>query len=602
MRTHALSLLAAAVLCALFPSPVYSDAPSIGSQQSSPAPLAPSPEAARRNAFNIFNAVHSAARQWGSSLDHNGMSFFLATVPEGSVLFHGDRKPDRPVGVEWLAFEIEHAQVFARSEDPHEEWQRPPPTETGRHDLLRYEGHGSKSLLVQDPPRPAIRDDQQHPMALPDGDFSKPDRGDDGKRRPRRRRAGRGYLQTYRAQRPLNLLYIDGMAAGKCAYGPLDTQDYVLLDWEIERPDFGWNDELARAEQLCNMADKWGDAGTPIDGFVRMEAGFEIIYCHFEQGGGLERIAVDASPFMNETGWVDWSASNFEWIRACSLRYHGFPAERMTLDWSSMVSAFFYDVNLTNPDPTRPELPRVLNTTRWERRSIKQKVEEVIRERHPAKRHDDGAARLNINWQGVVDMIVTRYSDRLAQLASGDLSADESHYIVNFLLSPFTDAASPAPYRPSLERCASLHLGPALARNGTSAWTAQDELIGAAVETVSRRICQVLIDAWAALGSTGSRQQQRQGEKEKENKREKVGVEESVAGLVGELGWTTWRECGKCASPREVCFVAMFPIGMPEDHYAPRCKNATELSWGMGMSYWRWDPRGDGRSSVASDE
>ncbi|KAL8369975.1 hypothetical protein RB595_000369 [Gaeumannomyces hyphopodioides] len=604
MRAHVLNPLAAAVLCALFPSPVYSDASSIGSQQSSQAPLAPSPEAARRNAFKIFNAVHSAARQWGSSLNHNGMSFFLATVPEGSVFFHGDGKPDRPEGMEWLAFEIEHAQVFARSEDPHEDWQEPPPPEASRHDLLRYEGHGGKSLLAQAAARPAIPDDQQRPIALPDGDSSGPDDGDGdgdgGRRRPRRPRAHRGYLQTYRAQRPLNLLYIDGMAAGKCAYGPLDTQDYVLLDWEVDRPDSGWGDELARAKQLCDVANKWGDAGTPIDGFVRMEAGFEIIYCHFEEGGGLEPIAVDASPFMNETGWVDWKASNFEWIRACSLRYNGFPAERITIDWSSMVSAFFYDVNLTNPDPTRPELPRVLNTTRWERQAIKQRVEEVLQDRHPAKRHGE-TSRPSVNWQGVVDMIVTRYSDRLAQLASGDLSADESRYIINFLLSPFTDATSPAPYRPSLARCASLHLEPALARNGTSAWTAQDELIGAAVGAVSRRICQVLIDAWVALGSTDSRQQKWRQEEEEE-KGEMVRVDESAAGLIGELGWTTWRECGKCASPREVCFVAMFPMGRPEDHYAPRCKNATELGWGMGMSYWRWDPRGDGKPPAAPDK
>ncbi|KAL8330859.1 hypothetical protein RB593_001691 [Gaeumannomyces tritici] len=605
MRTHVLNPLAAAVLCVLFPSVVYSDAPSIGLQWPSSAPLAPSPEAARRNAFKIFNAVHSAARQWGSSLDHNGMSFFLATVPEGSVFFHGDSKPDRPEGVEWLAFEIEHAQVFARSEDP-ENW----PPQASRHDLLRYEGHGSKSLLVQAAPRPAVPDYQQRPMALSDGDSSEPDEhgdddddDDDRRRRSRRFRPGRGYLHTYRAQRQLNLLYIDGMAAGKCAYGPLDTQNYVLLDWDVSRPDAGWNDELARAKQLCDVANTWGDAGTPIDGFVRMEAGFEIIYCHFEEGGGLEPVAVDASPFMNETGWVDWEVSRFEWIRASTLRYNGLPADRITIDWSSMVSVFFYDVNITNPDPKRPELPRVLNTTARERQAIKQRVGEVLQERHPANRHGEAAARTNINWQGVVDMIVTRYSDRLALLASGDLSAGESRSMVNFLLSPFTDAAGgPAPYRPSLERCASLHLGPALARNGTSAWTAQDELIDAAVGAVSRRICQVLVDAWVALGGSGSRRgQQRRQEEQEEVGEETVKVDEWVAGLVGELGWTTWRECGKCASPREVCFVAMFPLGGPEDHYAPRCRNATELGRGGGMSYWRWDPRGN-NSAAASGE
>ncbi|KLU87214.1 hypothetical protein MAPG_06216 [Magnaporthiopsis poae ATCC 64411] len=615
MRAPVLSPLAAAVLCALFPPLVSSDAPSIDPRLSSSNPLAPSPEATRRNAFKIFNAVHSAARQWGSSLDHNGMSFFLATVPEGNVFFHGASTPDRPEGMEWLAFEIEHSQVFARSADPDEEevsspagGKQEPARGASWHDLFRYEGHGSKSLLTGAAPRPAIpKDQQQHPMALSDGRVSNNDSGGDGGRPRPPRRSGPGYFQTYRAQRQLNLLYIDGMAAGKCPYGPLDTQDYVLLDWDVEegerrKPGFGWSIELARAHQLCDVvAKKWEDAGTPIDGFVRMEAGFEIIYCHFEDGGGLERIAVDASPYKNQTGWVDWEASSFEWLRACSLRYNGFPAERITIDWSSMVSAFFYDVNLTNPDPRRPELPRVVNTTRWQRQAIKQRVDEVLEERHPAKRYGQ-TPQPNINWQGVVDSIVTRYSDRLAALASGTLSASESHSMINSLLLPFTSTASPTPYRPSLERCSSLYLEPALAHNGTSSWTAQDEFISAAVGTVSRRICQVLIDAWVALSTSSQQQRQQQQEGEEEGKMMAVSVDKSMAQLVGQLGWSTWRECGRCASPLEICFVAMFPFGTPEDHYAPRCKNASELGWDTGTNYWLGPVDGAGGSSAMSGE
>jgi len=71
--------------------------------------IAPSEDAIRQNAFHIFNAVHSAMRQWGSSINHNGMSFFLATVPAGQPLYHGTRDSERPQGFEWLAFEAEHA-------------------------------------------------------------------------------------------------------------------------------------------------------------------------------------------------------------------------------------------------------------------------------------------------------------------------------------------------------------------------------------------------------------------------------------------------------------------------------------------------------------
>jgi hypothetical protein len=66
------------------------------------------------NANHLFNAVHSSMRQWGSSLNHNGMSFFLATVPAGTQLYHGTSNPEPIEGMQWLAFEPEHALIFAR--------------------------------------------------------------------------------------------------------------------------------------------------------------------------------------------------------------------------------------------------------------------------------------------------------------------------------------------------------------------------------------------------------------------------------------------------------------------------------------------------------
>ena len=75
----------------------------------------PSLESARANAPQIFNAIHSSTRQWGSSLLHNGMSLYPARIPNNTHLYHGTHIPDAVKGMEWLAFEIEHAEMFARS-------------------------------------------------------------------------------------------------------------------------------------------------------------------------------------------------------------------------------------------------------------------------------------------------------------------------------------------------------------------------------------------------------------------------------------------------------------------------------------------------------
>jgi hypothetical protein len=65
----------------------------------------PSPDVALQNANYIFNSVHHAMRQWGSSLDHNGMSVFLATVPANTEFYHGTSSPRAINGTQWLAFD-----------------------------------------------------------------------------------------------------------------------------------------------------------------------------------------------------------------------------------------------------------------------------------------------------------------------------------------------------------------------------------------------------------------------------------------------------------------------------------------------------------------
>lgn len=91
----------------------------------------------------------------------------------------------------------------------------------------------------------------------------------------------KGYLHICRTTRPLtNLLYIDGMSAGKSSMGTLDTQDLVLRNSSDDNPAGGDN---MRGQELRALGAEWG-----IEGFVRMEMGFEIIFCEFSDGLELE--------------------------------------------------------------------------------------------------------------------------------------------------------------------------------------------------------------------------------------------------------------------------------------------------------------------------
>ncbi|TFY61245.1 hypothetical protein EVJ58_g4634 [Rhodofomes roseus] len=87
-----------------------------------------------------------------------------------------------------------------------------------------------------------------------------------------------GTLFTFATTRDLKLVYFDGCSANKAA-GVVDTQD--ILIWGDLGHTAG-NEHGGEHERLidgCEWAKEYG-----VDGFVRMEMDFEIIYCDFTQG------------------------------------------------------------------------------------------------------------------------------------------------------------------------------------------------------------------------------------------------------------------------------------------------------------------------------
>jgi hypothetical protein len=165
------------------------------------------------------------------------------------------------------------------------------------------------------------------------------------------------------------------MGAAKESWGTCDSQD-LLLEGVGRNSTKGPNGgDVVYGRLLCKLAKEWG-----IDGWIRMECGFEIIYCDFAPGAGLEFVSKHGSAFPNETSNPSWEVSTllFEAFRAASQRYHGMSSGRIQVDWSSMVSAFAYDVNVTNPDLERHDLPRLIEVTKEEKGPIRDRLGEVI--------------------------------------------------------------------------------------------------------------------------------------------------------------------------------------------------------------------------------
>lgn len=569
--------LSAVLAIALSPAVLSASASAPASHRiPSSVEFAPNPEHARENAAHIFNSVHSAMRQWGSSIHHNGLGVIPAKVPKGTLLYHGARGNETPAGFEWLAFEMEHSEGFARS------WRdidgstpaRPPGPPRSRGPGTAVKGNVGVGG-GDDGQRVLVDSDDDHHAPPPDVP-----------------RALRGYFHTYRANRDLRLLYLDGMAAGKTDMGTLDTQDY-LLRGVLSAPGFG---EFDRARDICALVKSWG-----LDGVIRMEIGFEAIYCDFFDG--LDRVSVLRRPWSDSVegnGGIDM----FEWARAVGQRYDGIGGGRVRLGFGGMVSGAWYPVNVSNPNGRR-DMPRLGRLGDEVRGAIMKRIEEVVR----------GDQKGSVDWQGVVDMIVTRHGDRIEALAEEAADGGDEAFVSQVLAVTNTFVDYPRDewdvvgvmgdiVAEARGRCVRQYLTPAA--TWKDEWTAEDGLIFEAVEAVVQRICgdlyavrEVLLEAQPKLAAVAFSESEissiladHQGATRKIGDAVKRG-REVVRELKEHLSWGMWKKCKPGCGVAEVCFVAMWPFGLKQDHYSPSCHNRTSMVGRRlrdGEGYWALDP------------
>ncbi|KAF2759297.1 hypothetical protein EJ05DRAFT_437641 [Pseudovirgaria hyperparasitica] len=336
----------------------------------------------QQNANHIFNAIHSSMRQFGSSLNHNGMSFFLATVPRETRLYHGTNTASPVQGMEWLAFEAEHALMFARPR-----FGRPP----------SRGGHG-------DPHRGPPTLSPQH--------------------------NNHGHLHTYRTKRDLHLLYIDGMSAAKTSNGTLDSTDHVLLDSSLVCSGIC---EHERATMLCKLAEtEWGNR---VDGILRMEAGFEIIMCSFEKNLDIVAVARIDSPKPRSGDHRGFGT--FQLYKAISDRFHGIGGTRVKLDYENFVTAYDYPIDLFRNQDSNITMPRLRNVSQPIVDRMRKDIRDMI------MMSDLDSSMVSHNWQATTDMIVQRYSSPLRYLISDKVAASNEllrHTLTQYLRSFIDDA------------------------------------------------------------------------------------------------------------------------------------------------------------------
>ncbi|KAJ5594257.1 uncharacterized protein N7459_000465 [Penicillium hispanicum] len=503
------------------------------------------------NANHIFNAIHDSMRQWGSSLHHNGVSFFLASVPAGTQLYHGTSASTPVNGTEWLAFEPEHALVFAQ---PHRGPPPHPPDNDPGHDEDELQRH-REELRRREPPGP----DGKHRGPLP---FEPLDEQE----------TKEGYLHTYAAAKDLRLLYIDGMSAAKTQKGTLDSQDVLLfnntLDYSLKGPGPGPRGEFERAARACEMAEtEW--AGR-IDGVLRMEAGFEIILCAFERDLTPLRITQVQGQSTGAKGQGGPAHDKHlgpregdkqrkgpgpggppgtdtqHWLRAVTARYAGIGGNRVSINYDHFVTAYSHELDLF---PNSGRLPRLAHLASAELDGVRNELSALI------LTHD--SREVSWDWRSTTDMIVTRYSDELSYLASGKFANVEAlREYIKTLLSPFIDYSARDAAREA-QRCATQFL-PVQVQDVQT-------LPARAVHSVAHGICSTLLGAGA--------------------QQELAAAVEKIRTLMQYLDWATWKECRGCEDS-EICVVPIWPMGTVADYDKPKCRAVLDPVDHDGESYW----------------
>lgn len=519
-----------------------------------------------KNSNHVFNAIHSSMRQWGSSLSHNGMSFFLASVPEGTQFYHGRSSNESVKGMEWLAFEPEHALVFAR---PHG-----PPPGKGKGPGRGGPGRGPPPGQGPPPPSPAAETSSDpkgnHGWDKPPhhGEDYRPDWVRPGWERhhgadrqaPMEKRdlkakddSAGGYLHTYRTKHNLSLLYIDGMSAGKTQKGTLDSTDAILLQVDIEEHNqHMWDFE--RGQALCNLTrDEWGNR---VDGFLRMEMGFEIILCDFEKHLDVERVTQTAGRRSDDHGPPRGGFGDMTYYRAVASRFDGIGGNRVSVNYDDFVTAFTYDVDLFDGEL----LPRLVNVSNETLTRMHNDVTQLVMSR-PSPAY--GKIPPTTNWQAVADLIVERYSDRIEYLASiSDL--ETLQWEAEQALKPYIDYGA-RDSAAEIERCAAQYLPVSSLKSLSTA-----PIAAQAIHAVATSICSTLVSIANATDVNRATS--------------------DVQDLVSYLQWTTWKRCRGC-SAAEVCFIPIWPAGRKQDYENPQCQSSLPSSRDRDDSYWGgWGP------------
>lgn len=444
------------------------------------------------NSTMIFNSIFAALKQAGSDIHPLGLSFFPATIPAGTLLYHSTSSTELPGGYEWLALDHEFSYSFG----------------------LRYQKYGRNSTMRFGGPPPHLHNDSKSANKRP--------RGGGGA-------SMKNHFFTFKTVKDLNkLIYLDGASAAKTQTGEMDTQKLLndMIEWKLNITDDIDNknpfvmDERKYADRICRWGQKYG-----VQGYIRVELGFELILCDFHNGD-VELVSNVTMPLPHhlmglpepanktkENGWPmdadgkfieaaltlkqknildkedSWqelinkysSAQGFDWIQAGKIHDKG--DTRIDIDYRYMVTG----INRM-PLNSNPYARRLLNdNVTWDmKQEVFSELEQYLQ--------NDFEPHASINWQDIEQEIVDKFAPMI-KIIRNILNSDEytneekalevTRYTLNFKIR-FTDMGHD-PLGSGMEFAIYEYVKPVgelVTKADYLIWTAQVNVVSRIVETI----------------------------------------------------------------------------------------------------------------------
>ncbi|KII87871.1 hypothetical protein PLICRDRAFT_699365 [Plicaturopsis crispa FD-325 SS-3] len=399
-------------------------------------------------------------------------------------------------------------------------------------------------------------------------------------------------MWTFTATRPLRVLYFDGFSAAKSNGGTLDLQD-VIAYGDANKGPGGWLD-IGRAKGLCEWAKQYG-----IEGFVREEATFELLWCDFREGvatvaatnvsyaspqdfpldhagvqGPIEMELAD-TPRNEYRGQAKWSM-----YHAASW-HHTVPEKRVIPHPEHLVSFYspvYTSLAANNALPRRKH--RLLDLSREDIATWHAELGQAFGDWNAGR--SSGA-----DWSAIAQAVVDRYGDRLAEMrhvleegatpgANATALVSRVRLIAFALAMPYVDAPTVlVDTARTVESLAKANYKCTYAFTGHFGGlqlTPQERGLKHAVEGVLDRLCGFatgvlgnaldILSAGDAVDANTAISRWRS----------------DLEVLMAWLGWAMWERCDPSCAWDEQCYIPMWPLVKHMDPLRLSLNGDTRLS------------------------